>query len=76
MPLEDTRDFRIGHFHHIIPAGYEETLASGTNLIEDPDIASFYDKLSIVVKGPLWNWNRMVEIWKLNTGNHDHLIKR
>jgi len=75
MPLEDTEDFRIGHFHHIIPAGYEETLASGTNQIEDPDIALFYDKLSIVVKSPLWDWGRIIEIWKLNTGEYDYLVR-
>jgi arabinofuranosyltransferase len=75
MPLEDPEDFRIGHFHHIIPVGYEETLASGTNQIQNPDIASFYDKLSIVVKGPLWNWDRMVEIWNLNIGKYDPLIE-
>jgi len=75
MPLEDTQDWRIGHFHHIIPDGYEGTLASGTNLIQDANIASFYDKLSVVVKGPLWDWNRIVEIWNLNTGKYDTLIK-
>jgi arabinofuranosyltransferase len=75
MSLEDIERFRIGHFHHIIPAGYEETLASGTNMIQDANIAAYYDKLSIVVKGPLWNWNRIVEIWNLNTGRYDYLIE-
>jgi len=75
MPLEDTGDFRIGHFHHIIPAGYEETLASGTNLIQDADIALYYDKLSIVVKEPLWDWGRIAEIWNVNTGKYDYLIE-
>jgi arabinofuranosyltransferase len=75
MPLEDTRNFRIGHFHHIIPEGYEETLASGTNMIQDADIAAYYDKLSYVVKGPLWDWDRMIAIWELNTGEYDRLIE-
>jgi arabinofuranosyltransferase len=75
MPLKDTRNFRIGHFHHIIPEGYEETLASGTNLILDADIASYYDKLSYVVRGPLWDWDRMIAIWNLNTGKYDALIE-
>ncbi len=75
MPLEDTRNFRIGHFHHIIPAGYEETLASGTNLIRDANIALYYDKLSYIVKGPLWDWDRLTEIWNLNAGKYDYLPK-
>ena len=75
MPLEDTEDFRIGHFHHIIPDGYEDTLSSGMNQIQDAGIASYYDKLSVVVQGPLWNWDRLLEIWNLNTGKYDHLIQ-
>jgi len=75
MPLEDTQDFRIGHFHHIIPDGYEETLSSGKNLIQDANIATYYEKLFIVVKGPLWEWGRIVEIWKLNTGEYDYLVR-
>jgi arabinofuranosyltransferase len=75
MPLEDTQDFRIGHFHHIIPAGYEETLATGTNQIQDANIASYYDKLSVVVQGPLWDKNRLLEIWNINTGKYDYLIE-
>ncbi len=75
MPLEDTQRWRIGHFHHIIPEGYEETLSSGTNAIQDADIALFYDKLSIVIKDPLWNWDRIVEIWKLNLGKYNYLIE-
>jgi arabinofuranosyltransferase len=75
MPLEDTQNFRIGHFHHLIPDGYEETLASGKNLIHDANIALYYEKLSYVVKGPLWDWNRLIEVWKLNTGKYDYLIE-
>jgi arabinofuranosyltransferase len=76
MPLEDIQDFRIGHFHHMIPDGYEETLASGTNMIRDTDIALYYDKLSYVVKGPLWDWKRVSEIWNLNRGKYDYLIEK
>jgi arabinofuranosyltransferase len=75
MPLEDTQDFRIGHFHHIIPVGYEGTLATGTNQIQDADVALFYDKLSMVVKGTLWDWDRIIEIWGLNTGKYNYLIE-
>ena len=75
MPLEDAQNWRIGHFHHIIPDGYEETLSSGTNMIQDVNVALFYDKLSYVVKGPLWDWDRIVEIWNLNTGKYNYLVE-
>jgi len=75
MPLYDVKKWRIGHFRHIIPKGYLETLKQGKNLITDQNIALYYDKLSIVVSGDLWDWQRIVEIWNLNTGRYDHLLK-
>ena len=76
MPLNNLERWRIGHFHHIIPDGYIDTLSSGINMIKDPNIALYYDKLSIAFKGPLWNWNRFVEIWYLNTGKYNYLIEK
>jgi arabinofuranosyltransferase len=75
MPLYQIDKWRIGHFRHIIPEGYMETLATGKNLIADKNIALYYDKLAFVVKGDLWDWRRIVEIWNLNTGKYDYLLK-
>jgi arabinofuranosyltransferase len=75
MPLYDVNKWRIGHFRHIIPNGYMETLKAGENLIEDENIALYYDKLSFVVRGDLWSWQRIVEIWNLNTGRYDYLLE-
>jgi len=75
MPLYQVDVWRIGHFRHIIPKGYVETLKAGENLIVDENIALFYDKLSFVIKGDLWNWQRIVEIWNLNTGKYDYLLE-
>jgi arabinofuranosyltransferase len=75
MPLYDVEVWRIGHFRHVIPKGYKETLQSGQNLIADKNIALYYDKLSFVIKGDLWDWQRIVEIWNLNTGQYDYLLK-
>ncbi len=75
MPVKQTSNWRIGHFHHTIPAGYEETLIAGENLIEDKNVARYYDKLSYVIHGPLWDWDRIIEIWNLNTGKYEYLIE-
>jgi arabinofuranosyltransferase len=75
MPLYDVNKWRIGHFRHIIPDGYLETLKTGENLIVDENIALYYDKLSYVIKGDLWDWQRIVEIWNLNTGKYDYLLE-
>lgn len=67
--------WRIGHFARKIPEGYLETLKSGENKIVNPSLAKYYEKLSIIVQGDLWNWNRLKEIWNFNTGKYDYLIK-
>ena len=75
MPLYEIEHWRIGHFRHIIPKGYEETLKSGENRILDENIALYYDKLAFVIKGDLWSWQRVMEIWNLNTGKYDYLLE-
>lgn len=71
LPAELSPDWRIGHFTRHIPPGYIETLQSGRNQLTPPDLAAYYDKLAWVVRGPLFDRNRLVEIWKLNTGQYD-----
>jgi len=74
MPLQDPSHWRIGHFRHIIPDGYLETLRTGESRIADPNIASYYGKLSFVVRGQLWDPRRLTEIWNLNTGKYENLL--
>jgi arabinofuranosyltransferase len=75
LRLVNTQNWRIGHFKHVIPAGYLVTLQTGANQIEDPGLAAYYDKLRLVTRGDLWDRQRWVEIFKLNTGQYDHLIE-
>ena len=74
LPTLDLEVWRIGHFRRDIPDGYLESLASGENEIVDPNLAQYYDKLSIVTRGDLFEWDRLVEIWNLNTGKYDYLL--
>jgi arabinofuranosyltransferase len=68
--------WRIGHFGRYLPAGYVETAATGINQIEDPDLAIYYDQLLLVVRGPLWDRQRLRAIWNLNWGTYDHHLDR
>jgi arabinofuranosyltransferase len=68
--------WRIGHFPRKIPEGYLETLKKGKNEISDPNLAKYYEKLSIIIKGNLWDWNRLKEIWNINTGKYDYLLMK
>ncbi len=66
--------WRIGHFARKIPDGYLETLRTGENKIAHPGLRKYYEKLSIVIKGNLWSWNRLKEIWNFNTGKYDYMV--
>jgi arabinofuranosyltransferase len=68
--------WQIGHFHRDLPEGYYQTLETNENKIVDPDLALYYSKLSILTTGRLRTWERMVEIWKFNTGQYDYLIEK
>lgn len=76
LPVSDRDNWIIGHFRRDIPEGYTETLISGRNQIADPNLAHFYQKLSYVTQGPLWDGKRMVEAVQLAFGAFDgHLEK-
>jgi arabinofuranosyltransferase len=66
--------WRIGHFPRKIPDGYLETIKTGKNKISNPGLAKYYEKLSIIIKGELWDFNRLKEIWNFNIGKYDHLL--
>ncbi len=68
------KKWRIGHFTRKIPGGYVETLISGENKIKDSDLRKYYDKLSLVIKGNLFDAQRLKEIININFGKYDYLI--
>jgi len=74
LPIEKDQWWVIGHFTRTVPPGYMETLQSGENVIEDKCLAKYYDKLSIITRGDLFDANRIQEIWKMNTGQYDYLL--
>ena len=68
----------IGHYYRDYPAGYKETIESNfsENLIEDPDLKLYYDKLSILIHGDLNAPGRIREIVRFNTGYYSLLPKK
>ncbi len=74
LPVDNVLSWRIGHFYREIPDGYRETLETGDNHIVDPNLAIYYDKLSIITKGNLFDKDRFVEIWKINTGYYQPFV--
>lgn len=68
--------WRIGHFARALPKGYLATIAGGRNLIEDGNLARYYDTLQLVTRGPLWSLNRFAHIARFNLGRYDFLVDR
>ena len=63
------RDWRIGHMSRPLPAGYRETLETGENQLEEPELRELYAHLRLVTRGPLLSWERLRAIYALHTGS-------
>jgi len=74
LPAAYDPGWRIGHFMRVRPPGFFKTLPSGENMITDKDLASYYDQLRLITRGPLLDWDRWVAIWAMNTGKYDRLV--
>ena len=74
--LPSEKSWRIGHFKGQKTVGYEETLKSGINKIENPNLAKYFDKISLITRGSLSSLNRLETIWKINAGQFNYLIER
>ena len=72
--LPSKMPWRIGHYLRETPRGYGDTLEKGANVIEDPGVAAFYDRISLVTRGPIWSGARWAAILELNAGRSRHLI--
>lgn len=67
-------DQRVGHYIRLIPWGYKKTLETGENVISNPSLRKYYDKLHLIVSGKLFSWERIKAIFLMNTGKYDYLI--
>ena len=73
QPVTDS-DWRVGHFKRNIPDGYLATLETGQNQIKNPSLATYYDKLHLIVSGNIWSAARWEAIWMMNTGQYQYLL--
>lgn len=73
LPPRNTRKWRAGHLHRLIPAGYSDTRRRG-EITMNRWLAEYYRELRLVTAGPLWDRARWRAIWRLNTGALDHLL--
>ncbi|MDX9991339.1 MAG: hypothetical protein RBS68_04755 [Anaerolineales bacterium] len=74
LPVQPGLKWDIGHIRREIPAGYLESLASAENQIADPNLAAYYEKLSILTRANLWSWERISTIVEFNLGRYLPLL--
>ncbi len=69
-------DARIGHFARPVPAGFKRSVSGDfKNQLEDPQLKAYYDKLLVLMRGPLSAPERVSEIIAFNLGQYDGLVK-
>ena len=74
LPIPDPKEWRIGHFIRPVPEGYVETLESGINLLADPGLAQYYDRLRLITNGRIFDPERLKTILEMNLGKYDSLL--
>ena len=75
LPALYDPNWRVGHLRRAIPEGYQETSREDENLIEDPALHEFYDKIVLITRGDLLAPGRIKTIIDMNLGKYDNLIK-
>jgi arabinofuranosyltransferase len=68
LPLNPNGTWRIGHAVRDIPSGYWESLESQSNFIVNPKLKNYYDIVSLITRGPIFNIDRLKAISKINLG--------
>ena len=75
MPAIFNEDWRIGHFHRMVPDGYVESLEKGENRLTDRNLHAFYEDLRLITRSPdLLSSERLAAIVRTNTGRLDGLV--
>jgi hypothetical protein len=72
-------DFWASHYFRDLPEGYLESNERDENLLSDPLLREYYDRLRNVTRGPLFRASRFGDIWALNVGYrrlHENYEKR
>jgi arabinofuranosyltransferase len=66
--------WRIGHFVRRVPEGYADSVIHGRNVIGDPGVAAYYERLRLITEGPLFSRDRWRTILRMNLGRYEHYI--
>lgn len=74
LPAIYEKNWWTGHMKREIPAGYSESVQSGTNMIVNSSLHEYYDKVLLITRGKLFDKERLKTIVDMNLGRYDYLI--
>ena len=74
LPAFYQDSWRVGHLRRVCPEGYRESIYEEENLIEDEDLADFYDRIRIITSGDLLSAERIKTIIEMASGKYDGLV--
>lgn len=75
LPANSDNDkWVVGHMERDFPDGYQETLETGVNCIENSSLHEYYDHIYEIIGGDLFSMQRLRKIVKLSFGEYDYLI--
>jgi len=75
LPADYDPNWRVGHLKRSVPEGYRESVRENKNLIEDPSLHEYYDKILLITRGRLFDGERIKTIMNMNLGRYDHLVE-
>lgn len=74
LPAIKDENWRVGHMKRALPEGYRETIQFGENVIENEDLARYYDVIRLITRGDLFDQGRIQAVIDWNLGKYDYLI--
>jgi arabinofuranosyltransferase len=69
-------EFSIGNPRRDIPEGYLESCETGENRIVDPELREYYDRLLRLTRGPIFDLQRLGDIYEFTFGKYRHFDYR
>ena len=75
LPAVYNESWRVGHLRRVCPEGYRNSVWEDENLIEDPDLHEFYDKVQFITRGEIWSGDRIRTTFNMWLGKYDYLVE-
>ena len=76
LPARLDLEWKVGHWKRLIPDGMVESVLTGEDRFADRQLGEYAAHLRLITSGPVFSAERFRSIWRMNTGQLDHLVER